>query len=53
MEIKPGDRVAKGTIVGMIRIGSQVDLILPWRQGMNVRVHPGDRVRAGETLLCD
>jgi phosphatidylserine decarboxylase len=51
--IKPGDAVKKGAIFGMIRIGSQVDVVLPWREGMNVRVRPGDRVRAGETVLCD
>ncbi|MBC7803695.1 MAG: phosphatidylserine decarboxylase [Candidatus Parcubacteria bacterium] len=51
--VKPGEAVQRGAIFGMIRIGSQVDLVLPWREGMRVRVRPGDRVRAGETLLCD
>jgi phosphatidylserine decarboxylase len=51
--VKPGQAVERGAIFGMIRIGSQVDVVLPWREGMNVRVRPGDRVRAGETLLCD
>ncbi len=49
--IPPGGRVARGEIFGMIRIGSQVDLVLPWKAGMEVLVKPGDRVRAGETLL--
>jgi phosphatidylserine decarboxylase len=51
--VKPGQVVERGAIFGMIRIGSQVDVVLPWREGMNVHVRPGDRVRAGETLLCD
>lgn len=51
--VTPGDTVARGTIFRMIRIGSQVDLVIPWREGMNVRVAPGDRVRAGETVLVD
>ncbi len=51
--VQPGDAVDRGAIFGMIRIGSQVDVVLPWHEGMNVRVRPGDRVRAGETLLCD
>jgi len=46
-----GDRVPRGTTFGMIRIGSQVDLIVPRREGLVVRVGPGDRVRAGETIL--
>lgn len=49
----PGEAVAKGAIVGMIRVGSQVDVVVPWREGMTVRVRPGDRVRAGETVLVD
>ena len=51
--VKPGDVVEKGAIFGMIRVGSQVDLVVPWRDGMTVRVQPGDRVRAGETVLVD
>jgi phosphatidylserine decarboxylase len=50
---KPGDSIRSGTIFGMIRIGSQVDIVVPWREGMNVRVQPGERVRAGETVLVD
>ena len=35
----------------MIRIGSQVDLVLPYRRDMEILAWPGDRVRAGETVL--
>jgi phosphatidylserine decarboxylase len=48
---RAGERVARGATFGMIRIGSQVDLIVPRRVGFIVRVRPGDRVRAGETIL--
>jgi phosphatidylserine decarboxylase len=37
----------------MIRIGSQVDIVLPLREGVAARVKPGDRVRAGETVLAE
>jgi phosphatidylserine decarboxylase len=47
----PGESVARGTTFGMIRIGSQVDLIVPARPSLEVKVKPGDRVRAGESLL--
>ncbi|NLI81315.1 MAG: phosphatidylserine decarboxylase [Deltaproteobacteria bacterium] len=50
---RPGDRVEKGTVFGMIRIGSQVDLIFPWDEEMVMRVRPGQRVRAGETILVE
>jgi len=47
----PGMRVTKGEVFGMIRIGSQVDLVVPLRSEMSIRVQPGDKVRAGETIL--
>ena len=46
-----GDTVERGAIFGMIRIGSQVDLIVPAREAMSIKVRPGDTVRAGETLV--
>jgi phosphatidylserine decarboxylase len=49
--VKPGEEVGKGKIFGLIRIGSQVDLVLPYRSDMEIMVWPGDRVRAGETIL--
>jgi phosphatidylserine decarboxylase len=53
--VKEGERVRKGEIFGMIRIGSQVDLVVPWEpmlyRGMRVLAKPGDKVRAGETVL--
>jgi hypothetical protein len=46
-----GDEVQRGAVFGMIRIGSQVDLIVPARDDLAIRVRPGDTVRAGETIL--
>ncbi len=46
-----GQSVEKGEIFGMIRVGSQVDLIAPDALGLEVKVKPGDKVRAGETIL--
>jgi hypothetical protein len=37
----------------MIRIGSQVDLVVTLVPGMQLRVKPGDKVFAGETILID
>jgi len=50
---EPGDAVERGAVFGMIRIGSQVDMVISWRQEWTVRVRPGDRVRAGETVMVD
>jgi len=50
---KAGQRVDHGEIFGMIRIGSQVDIVVPREVGLKIRVRTGDRVRAGETLLIE
>ncbi len=51
--VSEGDRVDAGQVFGMIRIGSQVDLVVTHLDGMKVKVAPGDRVRAGETILIE
>jgi phosphatidylserine decarboxylase len=48
---RPGEAVVRGQTFGMIRIGSQVDLVVAWREGLEVAVRAGDTVRAGETIL--
>ena len=47
--VKPGDIVAKGQRVGLIRFGSRVDVYLP--AGTDARVMIGQRTIAGETVL--
>jgi phosphatidylserine decarboxylase len=49
--VRVGQHLEKGITFGMIRIGSQVDLVVPRITGMQVVVQPGDKVRAGETIL--
>ncbi len=49
----PGETVQKGQIFGMIRIGSQVDLVVPDMPSASVKVSEGDRVFAGETILIE
>jgi phosphatidylserine decarboxylase len=51
--VPEGATVMRGEVFGMIRIGSQVDLVVPALECMRVRVQPGRRVRAGETILID
>jgi len=49
--IKPGDIVATGQRVGLIRFGSRVDLYLP--AGTEPKVLLGQRMIAGETVLAE
>jgi phosphatidylserine decarboxylase len=50
--VEEGEDVVAGQRIGMIRFGSQVDLILPLRDKLRVTAEPGDRVSAGETILA-
>jgi len=47
-----GQEVALGERLGVIRLGSQVDLVLPVLKDLRVTVKPGDRVRAGESIIA-
>jgi len=47
--VSKGKKVNKGERFGMIRFGSRLDVFLPPRAGIRVRI--GDRVRAGETPI--
>lgn len=49
--VKPGDIVAKGQRVGLIRFGSRVDVYLP--AGTDPRVMIGQTVIAGETVIAE
>ncbi|WP_338240362.1 phosphatidylserine decarboxylase [Aurantiacibacter hainanensis] len=49
--VKPGDIVAAGQRVGLIRFGSRVDVYLP--AGTEPKVLLGQRVVAGETVLAE
>ncbi len=48
--IKPGDYVASGQRVGLIRFGSRVDVYLP--TGTAPQVLLGQRTVAGETIVA-
>jgi phosphatidylserine decarboxylase len=49
--VKPGDIVATGQRIGLIRFGSRVDVYLP--AGTDPKVVLGQTVIAGETILAE
>lgn len=49
--VDEGQTVSLGQRIGVIRLGSQVDVVLP-SGDMEVLVMPGQRVRAGESVLA-
>jgi phosphatidylserine decarboxylase len=49
--VKQGDNVRQGEWIGMIRFGSQVDIIFP--ASYNIRVRLGEQVYAVETIIAE
>jgi phosphatidylserine decarboxylase len=48
---KAGDRLERGEVLGLIRFGSRVDVLLPEKVNISVRV--GEKVRGGSSILGD
>lgn len=48
--VKEGDRVERGSRVGLIKFGSRVDVLMPAE--VNLLVRKGDRVKGGSTVLA-
>jgi phosphatidylserine decarboxylase len=49
--VQEGNQIAQGQRIGMIRFGSQVDVLIPARPGLEVVVAVGDEVTAGESVI--
>jgi phosphatidylserine decarboxylase len=50
--LKPGDTLSRGEQFGMIKLGSRTELVIPAEPGMEIQVRPGDKVKAGATVLA-
>ena len=48
--VDAGQEVGLGARIGVIRLGSQVDVVIP--ASASVKVRAGDRVRAGESVIA-
>ena len=51
--INKGDKLKKGDKIGIIRLGSRVDVYLPTKKIKNISVKVGDFVKAGETTIAE
>ena len=49
--LKEGESVVKGARLGMIKLGSRTDLLIPMGQVREVCVKVGAKVRGGATVL--
>jgi len=50
--VSEGDVLHLGQRIGVIRFGSQVDLVIPARPQIRLTVQAGDRVVAGQTIMA-
>ena len=50
--IQEGQGIEKGERIGAIRFGSQVDLILSALPSIRIQVNPGEKVKAGITIIA-
>jgi phosphatidylserine decarboxylase len=51
--IKKGDTIKKGEKIGLIRLGSRVDVYLPTKKIRSITVKVGDRILAGENTIAE
>jgi len=51
--VKEGDYLKVGDRIGMVKFGSQVDLVIPLLPQLEILTKPGDKVRAGETIIAE
>lgn len=50
--LKPGDELAAGEQLGMIKLGSRTELVLPAEPGLTIVTNIGDTVQAGSSILA-
>jgi len=51
--IKEADNVKKGERIGIIRLGSRVDVYIPKEKIKKIRIKVGDKIKAGEESLAE
>ena len=49
--LREGEEVTLGQRLGVIRLGSQVDVVVPARADLRITTRIGERVRAGESII--
>ncbi len=50
--LRPGETLARGQKLGMIKLGSRTELILAQSDDLSIEVHIGERILAGTTVLA-
>lgn len=51
-QVGPGQMLARGQVLGMIKLGSRTQIVLPTSRGLALQVQVGQRVMAGTSILA-
>lgn len=51
-DLKPGDELERGEKFGMIKLGSRTELVIPREAGLELLVKPGDKLKAGLSVMA-
>ena len=51
--VKPGDELPRGHRIGMIKLGSRTEIVVPSESGLRVLAKRGDKVKGGFTVLAE
>ncbi|MFO7743936.1 MAG: phosphatidylserine decarboxylase, partial [Psychroflexus sp.] len=51
--VKKGEDIKKGDRIGIIRLGSRVDIYLPKNKIKKINVEVGDKIKAGEDTIAE
>ena len=49
--LKPGDLRIRGTRIGMIKLGSRTEIVMPKEEGLKILVQVGEKVHGGATII--
>ena len=50
--VKPGDQLAAGEQLGMIKLGSRTELVIPREDGLEIVTRLGEKIQAGSTVMA-
>jgi phosphatidylserine decarboxylase len=50
--VRPGDRLGRGEMFGMIKLGSRTELLIPDEPGLEILTRVGDKIQAGASRMA-
>lgn len=51
-DLRPGQRLTRGQKIGMIKLGSRTELIIPDTNDLSIKIAIGQKIKAGKTIMA-